>query len=80
MAHSGKLWHCTVHSEVGFATKVFYQKHHKKGCQLFKSDLLYQGKLSWGKSGKEVTQAFPYGCPGSKATKKNGFSPGKGKK
>ena len=80
-AHSGKLWHCRGCGQ-GFATKSFFdsQKHHprEESCQLWERKLLLdpqEKKSVWGKS--KDTLSFPYGAPGGKEAKKNGFSPRK---
>ena len=69
--HSGQLWHCSTCC-VGHATKQHFKSSHKKqSCQLFQSSFLLAGKNAWGKN-KDLDHAFPYGCPGGKADKRNG--------
>ena len=64
----------------GFSTRMhFYQMMKKVSCQLFQKDL-FEGKFTWGKSGKEAQQDFPFGCPGGKDAKKNSFPKGYSRK
>ena len=74
--HSGKLWHCDG-CGTGFPTKSFFDKHKGESCpELYERELLLERKkCAWGKA--KDGASFPYGAPGSKAAKKNGFSPKK---
>ena len=70
-AHSGKLWHCQGCGK-GFPTKTFFDNHIQGGCQLYQGDLLIPMKKCVWRKQKNMC-SFPYGAPGGKAAKQNGF-------